>query len=343
MEDHMLANFSTYLQFLDAVFISMLLKEIFSFWNPKFDRVYDEARTRMKERSGIVELFLKEPLDRVESITDKVSEEFYHSVSKRGAIMVFFTTLLLLFCGLETHLNISADAHIYRSWAISSFISFCYIAIILNRYRNNFSLVYLIYLIGPICLAVFFFFFEPITKLIINYKYIIILFIVVGFIIFLIRRRIKDNQNIWMNIYHNIYVLIFTIIPFYFSDDIVKWCEQTPLYFILFFCTWEVLWEWFLSFYYGHYYPDYIKNKINEAFSCVENKREEDGEVIKKEIDEKLKLTISEDEHHSKFYLFNLDVWTYSIKKFLNRVKNFISKFKKTKKREGIQIDNNKT
>lgn len=119
------------------------------------------------------------------------------------------------------------------------------------------------------------------------------------------------------------------------------WCEQKPLFFILGFCTWEVFWEWILSMYYGKIYPDYIEKKINDVFDCIEENKNE--EVIRKDIEKNLKLTISEDEHHSKFYLFNFDVWGYPVKKFLNRLKNYFSKFKKTKKREGVQIDKNKT
>lgn len=325
MESHMLANFSSYLQFLDAIFVSMLLDEVFHFWNPRFNKIYEQADARLNKSSPLSRAYLEEPLNKMRTTTNDVSEEFYHSIRKRAAIMLIFTTLLLLFCGLETHIGITSFSPIYRSVAISSFILFCCIAISLNKYikikGNKISVIYLGYIIGVISVIIFYHYFEPIAAFVINHRFHLILAIAFFFALFLIlskRKKEHSSSKEQIMIFDKFYFPFFTIVPLLLCNYIFQWCQEKPLYFILGFCTWEILWEWFLSRYYGKIYPEYIENKINEAFTFIEENKNLKYWEIKERINKMFKLTIAEDEQHSKFYLFNWDVWiNYKYFKFL--------------------------
>lgn len=321
---YMLSNFSTYLQFLDALFVSMCFEEIFNFWNPKFKTSYHSKIKNIKAPKGISKAMVRGALREIKIITDGVVQEFRHSIRKRASFMIVFTSFLLLFCGWESNNHILRNDPSYRSIAATSIISFCYIAVCLNKYldfgkkkknsgANNlgFSILYLLYFIVLASLIVFYFYFDEISNFIIKYRYYLSLFALISYIIHMFLSRRKFT-SVFINIWHYLGAILYTIIPILFSNYLFNWCVQYPVFIILGFCTWEIFWQWAISRYYGEQYPQFVENKMQYAFSLIEKHKGKETKKIIAEFKKSLYLRISNDPNRSKFYLFNLDMWESS-------------------------------
>lgn len=324
-----LSNFSTFIQLLDALFISMCFDGIFYFWDPKFKESYNKIINKNKDPKGFPKQTVGKAFKELKTITDGVEWEFKHSIRKRAAFMIVFTTLLLLFCGCETYCHIQRNSPSYRSIAVTSIISLCYIAICLNKYldigkgkkdsnayNSGFSMISLTYFIALVSLFVFYFFFDEISSFIIQFRYYISLIVLICYLIHMYAYRNKFS-SVFINIWHYLGAIFFTIFPILISNYLFKFCDQYPIIIILAFCIYEIVWQLIVSGYYAKNYPSFLERKVKKAYSIIEsystkNKHGKGSTKIVEEFKKTLYLRISNDVNRSKFYLFNLDMWETS-------------------------------
>lgn len=324
-----LSNFSTFIQLLDALFISMCFDGIFYFWDPKFKESYNKIINKNKDPKGFPKQTVGKAFKELKTITDGVEWEFKHSIRKRAAFMIVFTTLLLLFCGFETYYHIQRNDPSYRSIAVTSIISLCYIAICLNKYldigkgkkdsnayNSGFSMISLTYFIALASLVVFYFFFDEISSFIIQFRYYISLIVLICYLIHMYAYRNKFS-SVFINIWHYLGAIFFTIFPILISNYLFKFCDQYPIIIILAFCIYEIVWQLIVSGYYAKNYPSFLERKVKKAYSIIEsystkNKHGKGSTKIVEEFKKTLYLRISNDVNRSKFYLFNLDMWETS-------------------------------
>lgn len=324
-----LSNFSTFIQLLDALFISMCFDGIFYFWDPKFKESYNKIINKNKDPKGFPKQTVGKAFKELKTITDGVEWEFKHSIRKRAAFMIVFTTLLLLFCGFETYYHIQRNDPSYRSIAVTSIISLCYIAICLNKYldigkgkkdsnayNSGFSMISLTYFIAIASFLAFYSFFDEISSFIIKFRYYISLIVLICYLIHMYAYRNKFS-SVFINIWHYLGAIFFTIFPILISNYLFKFCDQYPIIIILAFCIYEIVWQLIVSGYYAKNYPSFLERKVKKAYSIIEsystkNKHGKGSGKIVEEFKNTLYLRISNDVNRSKFYLFNLDIWETS-------------------------------
>lgn len=343
----MLANFATFIQVLVALFISMCFEKIFDFWNPKFKEKYE-----LLEKEVGKDAKKQKVLEDFSETVKKFVNEYRHSFFKRGAIMTAFTSILLLFTGLETFLPVREGDPAYQSFAISSVVLFCFLAVCLNKVilfkkhgllpQRKFSLIVIGYFLVPITFISSYFWGDAIIECIDTYKSTIITVILSLFALHMIyfsdRFDVEDFKPVtrlekWspylMNLFHYVGSVIFTIVPIIYSKEIFNICREYAIYVTLGVCVFEILWQSLLSWLYGRVYPGHLERVLTDALVLVNKYKDKlPDEELNFLFNSKLKSKLSRDPTFSKFYLINLDIMERYFNLFVSKVKNRIDKWK---------------
>ncbi len=344
----MLANFATFIQVLVALFISMCFEDVFDFWNPRFDEKYALLKIEVGEDVTKQE-FLKEFSEIVKNFVN----EYKHSFFKRGAIMTAFTSILLLFTGLETYLPVKEGDPAYQSFAISSVVLFCYIAICLNKVilfkkhgllpPRKFSLIVIGYFLVLFTFISIYFWGDVVREFIDTNKITIITLILLLFALHMIyfhdRFKVEDVKPVTLSeklspylmmLFHYAGSIFFTILPIIYSNEIFYICREYSIAVTLGVCIFEFLWAAVLSWHYGRQYPKHLERVLTDALVLVnENKDKLSDEELNSLLYSKLKPKLSRDPSYCKFYLINLDMTERYFNLFVSKVKKRIDKWKK--------------
>ena len=340
MENYMLANFSTFIQLLDALFISMCFEGIFNFWNPRFKEKYEllanEVRDDEKKRNVLLNLGIT---------TNNFVMEYKHSIFKRGAIMTVFTTALLFFTGLETYVPFKEGDPVYLSLGVSSVVLFCFLAVCLNKIillkkhrllpQRKFNLIVIGYFLVPITFISIYLWGDAIREFIDMYKNTIITVLLFLFALHMIffhdKFKVEDVKPVTrfekltpylMNIYHHFGSIFFTILPIIYSNEIFNICREHAVYVTLGVCVFEILWQLFLSYHYGSVYPRYLERVLIDAHVLVHFYKDKlSDEELNSKFMSTLKTKLSRDPTFSKFYLINLDMMENHYRWFVSKVK----------------------
>lgn len=346
----MLANFSTFIQLLDALFISMCFEGLFDFWNPRFMEKYEllEDEVSQDEKK-------QEVLENLRKTAENFAYEYGHSIFKRGAIMTAFTTALLFFTGFETYLPIKEGDPAYQSLAVTSVVLFCFLAVCLNkvilfkkhrlRPQRKFNLIVIGYFLVPITFISIYLWGDVIRECIDTYKSTIITVILFLFALHMIyfnyRFKVEDVKPVtWfeklspyiMNLYHHFGSIFFTILPIIYSNEIFNICREYAVYVTLGVCIFEILWQLLISYHYGRRYPRHLEQALIDAHVLVHFYKDKlPDEELNSQFISMLKSKLSRDPSFSKFYLINLDIMERYYRLFVSKIKYEIDKRRKMK------------
>jgi len=128
MENYMLANFSTFIQVLEAFYASMLMDKIFTIWNPVVtNKIEDTEKTFLGKNTNLPHEKIYEVFMIMRKTSEGLKQEYGHSIKKLAVFMLFISSIILLFTCFETYLPIPKNHIVYRTLALTSVICFIFI------------------------------------------------------------------------------------------------------------------------------------------------------------------------------------------------------------------------
>lgn len=189
----MISAFSSFLEFLAAIYTSMYFDKVFDFWSPKYKRNLNEALEKNN--------WTKDTL--FSSNLKTACKDWYNGVRKsmlnKAAFMILSIVAILIFTGFEESIEDSTQSSYYAAFVITWVMSFLLILVVFRRFF--FSKVKTMFLALLLELALW----------VVSYKYIVPVL----------------PKECTLSEYTRITLLLFTLLPLTIQI-ISSWLSSTP-------------------------------------------------------------------------------------------------------------------
>ena len=124
----MISSFSSFLEFLAAIYTSMYFDKVFDFWSPKYQTNLNEA---IKNNNWTKDTLFSSNL---ESACSKWYEGVRKSMLNKAAFMIFSIVSILIFAGFEEAIEETERSVYYASFVFTWFFTFVIVLVSFRRF-----------------------------------------------------------------------------------------------------------------------------------------------------------------------------------------------------------------